>query len=87
MSKKPRKILAYSQEQIQDALEDIGRGSSVVSAARRHGVPRITLLYKVNGKIKKNRMGPNPILSQEEENILVNWIGTLAKAGFPGEIK
>ncbi|KAJ4429219.1 hypothetical protein ANN_26222 [Periplaneta americana] len=77
------KMLNYSTEQMEKALNDVGMGMPVATAAKIHKVPRITLLYKYKGKSPKSiRMGSELILN-EEEGLLSKWILSVAKAGFP----
>lgn len=78
------KMLMYSEKQMEDALLEVNRGVPVATAARHHNVPRVTLLYKARGKTPAHRkMGPDTVLSKEEELVLIQWITTAAKAGFP----
>lgn len=78
------KMLNYPEEQMQLAIDAVHSGMPVATAAKRFSVPRITLMYKVRGKTPRyRRMGPDTVLTKEEENILVQWIVTMAKAGFP----
>ncbi|KAJ8879233.1 hypothetical protein PR048_019839 [Dryococelus australis] len=67
-----------------DATDDVLRGTAVTTAAKRHSVSRVTLLYKMTGKTpRKRQMGPQPVLTREEEDVLATWITTVAKAGYP----
>lgn len=78
------KMFNYSEDQMKDAIADVRRGVPIATAAKRFGVPRITLMYKVKGKTPVERkMGPVLILTNSEEDLLVEWIITVARAGFP----
>lgn len=78
------KMLNYSIQQMDNAIEDVLRGIPVATAAKKHNVPRITLLYKSRGKSPRERkMGPQSYLTIQEEKVFVNWIIAVAKAGFP----
>ncbi|KAJ8887474.1 hypothetical protein PR048_013689, partial [Dryococelus australis] len=78
------KMLHYSEQQINDAIDDVLRGTAVATAAKCHSVPRVTLLYKMTGRTpRKRQMGPQPMLTREQDDVLVTWITTVAKAGFP----
>ncbi|KAF6208711.1 hypothetical protein GE061_017169 [Apolygus lucorum] len=44
------KMWSYSQEALRAAVAAVSGGVPVSTAAKRHGVPRVTLLYKVRGK-------------------------------------
>lgn len=80
----PKKILKYSEEQMQKAIEDVNRGLSKSQASKINNVPRPTLISKLKGQSPLScRMGRSSILKKEEESLLVDWIFTMAKAGFP----
>ncbi|KAF2891178.1 hypothetical protein ILUMI_14995, partial [Ignelater luminosus] len=79
-----RKIRKYSIEDMEKALDAGRRGVSVASASKDFGISRITLLYKSKGKYPVNvRMGPETILTLEEEKLLVKWLLRIAEVGFP----
>ncbi|CAG9828044.1 unnamed protein product [Diabrotica balteata] len=79
-----RKMLAYPEEAVAAAIEDVRLGMSIASAAKRHQVPRVTLLYKVKGKTPiSRRTAPKTILTSDEENLLVQWILDSSEAKFP----
>lgn len=74
----------YTNEQMAQALRDVEKGIPVGTAAKIHGVPRVTLLYKFTGRSPKIcTMGPSSILTSDEETVLVKWILELAKRHFP----
>lgn len=67
----PRKN--YTQEQMNQALQLVRRGTSVAEAARQTGVPRSTLLYKNSGKSPEVcSMGPVPNLNYNEQKCWLN---------------
>ncbi|KAJ8891228.1 hypothetical protein PR048_010743 [Dryococelus australis] len=67
-----------------DAIDDVLRGTAVAAVAKRHSVPRVTLLYRMTVKTpKKRQMDPQLVLTREEEDVLVTWITTVVKAWFP----
>ncbi|CAK9810810.1 MFS-type transporter clz9 [Anthophora plagiata] len=75
----------YSEDAMKAASEDVKlRKMPIRTAARKFGVPKITLKYKVEGKspIERN-MRPPPILSKMEEDEISQWIEKMAAAGFP----
>lgn len=52
-------LLKYSGEKMENAILEVQRGLPVSTVAKKFGVPRVTLLYKVRGKIpRKRRTGP-----------------------------
>lgn len=46
-------------------------------------MPRSTLQFRLSAKFSKSSMGPAPVLSEDEEKLLVKWIVTRARKGFP----
>lgn len=63
------KMLAYPEEDIKNALEDVRLGMLVATAAKKPSVQ--CLLYKSKGKSPTERkMGPKTILSREEEDVI-----------------
>ncbi|XP_054263526.1 uncharacterized protein LOC128986934 [Macrosteles quadrilineatus] len=78
------RMLIYSEESMLKAIEEVKNGRSIKAAARDNNVPRSTLQNKLSGKSpKERRMGPEAVLNKTEESILVKWLFTTAKAGFP----
>lgn len=74
----------YTEEAMMKAVNAVNNGVSVRRAAIMFGVPRVTLLDKVRGRSPAIRkMGPSTILTEGEENKLVQWMLSLGKAGFP----
>ncbi|KAJ8937818.1 hypothetical protein NQ318_003722 [Aromia moschata] len=74
----------YSEEDMKGALEEVKRGTSVSRASKLFGVPRVTLLYKHTGKSPiARKMGPESILTVQEESHLEQWIIHLGSRGFP----
>lgn len=74
----------YSKEQMNAALEAVGRGIPVATAAKMHSVPRVTLMYKSSGRLPVEcRMGPSTVLTPKEEDLLEKWILSLAKVHHP----
>ncbi|CAA9998529.1 unnamed protein product, partial [Nesidiocoris tenuis] len=69
----------YTVTQMMAAIDAVSNGMPVATAARTHGVPRITLLYKTTGKspIQKNP-GPSTVLTEEEESRMNAFIPHLS---------
>lgn len=79
-----KKFFKYTERQMEMALEDVSRGIPVATAAKNHGVARMTLSNKAKGKSPKFRkMGPDTILTKNEESVLVTWILKMSRMGFP----
>ncbi|KAI8438153.1 hypothetical protein MSG28_010777 [Choristoneura fumiferana] len=65
----PRKN--YTPDQLEKAVEAVKNGEKVAVAAKRFGVPRITLHDKISGRTTMGcAMGPSTVLTKEEEDIL-----------------
>lgn len=75
--------LAYKATALDAALEDIRNGMSKKAAAKKHGVPRSTLQFRLSSKFTKKELGPPPILTNEEEDILEKWVHDCCRKGFP----
>lgn len=73
----------YSEEQIQRALLEIKNGAAKKAVAKKYGIPRATLQFRLSNKFSKIERGPNPYLTKEEENSLVEWIIDSHRKGFP----
>ncbi|XP_074040900.1 uncharacterized protein [Leptinotarsa decemlineata] len=84
MPGKKHTFLKYSEQQMTAAMNEVQRGMPISTAAKKHKVPRVTLLYKVRGKTPVQRkMGRDCYLLKGEEKLLVSWILKMARAGFP----
>lgn len=53
------------------------------AAARKHGVPRGTIQFRLSKKFTKAEHGPPPIVNKDEEDMLVKWISDCCRKGFP----
>lgn len=61
-------MMKYSQQDMLNAIQEIKRGNSVKSTAKKYNIPRVTLMYKVKGKLPVGkRMGPKSIFPPEQE--------------------
>lgn len=78
-------FLSYSEEAMKAAMVDVRLHQTPIrTAAKKFGVPRTTLKYKVEGKSPAHRkMGPASILRKEEEAEICKWVEKMEKAGFP----
>lgn len=79
------KMHLYTEEEMAKAVDDVRKhGVSVAAAAKNNNVPRSTLINQLSGKSpSERRMGPESILSKIEEGLLVKWLFSMARAGFP----
>ncbi|KAI5722961.1 hypothetical protein M8J76_016235 [Diaphorina citri] len=77
------KTKTYDKTTIENALHAIRNGMGYRKASLQFKVPKTTLIDKNKKKYKNENAGAPTILRPEEENILVQWIFRLGKAGFP----
>lgn len=78
------KHLAYDQKSLEAAIKDVTSGVlSKKAAAKKYGVPRATIQFRLSKNFKKTSCGPNTVLSEEEEELLAKWITECGKKGFP----
>ncbi|KOB59708.1 19.5g1 protein, partial [Operophtera brumata] len=74
----------YTPSQMSQAVQAVTNGEKVAIAAKRFGVPRITLYNKITGKSPLEcPMGPGTYLTQHEENILEKWLLDMADRHMP----
>ncbi|KAI4466320.1 homeobox-like domain superfamily [Holotrichia oblita] len=74
-------VKKYNEEQ--EALEAVRNGKPLREVSRKYNIPRATLQFRKSDKFVKAGFRPRPILSTEEEDILVKWIAESSKKGFP----
>lgn len=74
----------YDEEDIAKALQAIEDGMSQRHASLRYNVPRATLQFR-QGVNFRNKItpGPRPVLTDEEEQTLEDWIFSCHTKGFP----
>lgn len=41
-------MMVYGEDKLEKALEDVGLGMAIAAAARKHGIPRSSEVYKTN---------------------------------------
>ncbi|KAI4460648.1 tc5 transposase dna-binding domain [Holotrichia oblita] len=74
----------YKEEDVIQALKAIENGISQRRASQIFKVPRQTLQFRKSEKFQNNiSLGPNTILTSEEEATLEEWILTSYRKGFP----
>lgn len=74
---------SYNEETLQNAIEAVNNGMSEAKAAEKNMIPLQTLQYRLGEKFKKPTHGPNPIMTSDEENLLVKWTLECHQKGFP----
>ena len=73
----------HDRSNIIKAIGDIRGGVSLREAAKVYGIPRSTLNDKLRGKTPiETTQGPSPILTTEEEDMLVEWAKTMNAIGY-----
>ncbi|CAG9584275.1 unnamed protein product [Danaus chrysippus] len=77
-------FLNYTEAAMLAAVNDVRLYNTPIrTAAKKFGVPRITLTNKVKGKSPMERkMGPISILTPEEEHKICDWVQKNGKSGF-----
>ncbi|GBP07377.1 hypothetical protein EVAR_69469_1 [Eumeta japonica] len=83
-TKGKRLIHKYSEQALQDALNDIREGgTSILGASVKYGVPRSTIQDRLHGRVLEGprRMGPPTILTHAEEKRLESrkWFTSFIK--------
>nr|CAH7753587.1 unnamed protein product [Callosobruchus chinensis] len=78
------KLKQYDRSKLENALRDIQNGTeSYRTAEKKYGIPKSTLEFKLKHPGHKETLGPSPVLTLEEEALLVSWIRDNASKGFP----
>ena len=83
---KTHEVHKYPEKYLIKALQAIREDNvGIREASRRYGVPRGTIQDRIHGRVKEGprKMGPNTVLTKEEEDVLVKWLMDLTKCGFP----
>nr|CAI5852764.1 unnamed protein product [Callosobruchus analis] len=65
------------------ALVAVRHGMPKRRAAAEFGIPRQTLQFRLSQNFSKTDPGPTPILTSEEESLLVKWIFECQRKGLP----
>lgn len=85
-SKKQKQKITYTPESLQQALKEIREGQIPIrEASRKFGIPRCTIQDRLSGRRtdELKKQGPEPVLGQEGEKKIVEWLINIAKCGFP----
>lgn len=64
------KITKYDKTLFQTAINEIKAGNSIRATARKYGLPKSTLEFKLKHPDHKDTCGPSTILTSREEEIL-----------------
>ncbi|KAH3863016.1 hypothetical protein DPMN_025992 [Dreissena polymorpha] len=88
MENRPSHLRKWSTENMISAFNAVKGGMSVVSAAKKFGVPKMTLSDRISGKVALDaKIGVDTALTTDEEAALVSYIGYMANRGFPLSIQ
>jgi hypothetical protein len=53
------------------------------ATAKKYNIPRSTLQFLLSSKFSKSSITLPPVLSEDEEQVLVKWISDCSQKGFP----
>ena len=83
--RKYRKRFSYSQEQLNEALNSVRNNKLTANrASKEYHIPKGTLINKLHETVPLNRkMGPPPVLTNDEEARIEKWIIAKAMIGYP----
>jgi transposase len=81
---KSNKYRNYSSQDLENAIKLVNSQTlSIRGASRRYNVPKSTIIDKLYGKSSlHSRSGPKSVLSETDENIIVEWLINMAKIGY-----
>lgn len=65
------------------AVTTVQGGGSIRGTAKKFGIPKSTLEDKVKSRYTGNRKGIQPVLSNDEEQIVFDYVIASAEAGYP----
>ncbi|GFN77727.1 tigger transposable element-derived protein 1-like [Plakobranchus ocellatus] len=76
---------SWTQQELENAMRAINRGEgiSVREASKQFGIPRRILRNHISSGSTEKRLGRKPLLSDEEEQLLVDRIARFANIGLP----
>lgn len=84
--KKKKKTATYSAEDLQKALVEIRENNKPVRlVCREFNIPKTTVLDRISGRTtdKIKKPGPDPVLGNDGEKKVVEWLINISKCGFP----
>ncbi|CAG5079207.1 Similar to TIGD1: Tigger transposable element-derived protein 1 (Homo sapiens) [Cotesia congregata] len=73
----------YDKANLKLAVEEVFNGKTTAEVSRKYNVPESTIRAKKQCKYNDKPPGPSTVLSNIEENELVEWIFYCCKQGFP----
>jgi len=72
----------YNPADLEETLPEIGVCSTRKTAGSKYNILRFTFQFWFSSKFSKSSMGPLPVLSEDEEKVLVKWITDYSWKGF-----
>lgn len=72
MAPESKKRVRYTTEKLNEALNAVRNGLPVNTASKKFGIPKTTLRDKRSGKYKNKKCGVQPILTSDEEQVIVH---------------
>lgn len=82
-----RRYNAYTEEDMQAALEEIKNGTiSINGASKKYNIAKGTLVNKVHAKHER-KCGRPTVFSCEEEKVFVQYALTVSEWGFPFDVQ
>lgn len=81
--KKEGKKCVYKPEDLEAALTEIRGLKPKKVAAKEYIIPKFTFQFRLSSKFSKYSMGPLPVLSEDEEQLLIKWIIDCSQKRFP----
>ena len=80
----------YTKEELQRAVAAVRENNlSIREASKLYKVPKSTLFQKCQAvqvgvhQVEREKPGPKPVLTEDEESGLVSWAISFMKRGFP----
>ena len=74
----------WDEDSMQAAYDAAVGGLPVASAARMYGVPRTTLIDRLQGRVRMGaKWGKDTALPPELEIVLVDYLKYMSQRGFP----
>lgn len=77
----------YSEDDLNAAIFEVKNGASTNSVARKYGIPRSTIQFRMSGKFIKAGKGPSSYMTNEEEQEILDWITECSNRGCPRKIE
>lgn len=80
-SNSKKKRATWSEDSLLKAILDVRNGLSILSASRRHGIPKSTLRLHIDNGITAKRLGRHTTFTEDQERHFVNLIIKFSELG------